>query len=274
VFADLEDCFLAAFEQTHLRIWRAMREAYCEEEGWREQMRSGLAELLLFIEEEPGLAKLWILDALSGGTRVLERRAEILLRFAEIVDRGRLASDGARQPPDLVALGVVGGVSAVLHDRLVLGFDGPPRELLNPLMSMIVLPYLGPRVAGRELERTPPESLRKRLDQEARDSSDPLEGFSMRATYRTIQAMTVIAQRPGSSNRSVAEMAGILDDGQISKLLNRLAGLGLIENFGGGQRRGLANAWRLTPKGSRLMEVYGRENVRPADRTHELVAPE
>jgi AcrR family transcriptional regulator len=267
VFADLEDCFLAAFEQTHLRIWRAMSEACCEEQGWRERLRSGLAELLVFIEEEPGLARLWIIDALSGGARVLERRAEILAQFAEVVGRGSLASDKARQPSDIVALGLVGGVFAVLHARLINGFDGPPTELLNPLMSMIVLPYLGPRVAGRELERPPLEPLRKRLDQDASAGSDPLAGLNMRVTYRTIQALTAIARHPGSSNRTVAEMSGILDDGQISKLLNRLAGLGLIENLGGGHQLGLANAWQLTSQGSQLVNASGREGatINPTD---------
>jgi AcrR family transcriptional regulator len=258
VFTDREDCFLAALEQTHLQIWRAVSEACCAEGRWREQVRSGLAKLLVLIEEEPGLAKLWMIDALSGGGRVLERRAEVIEQFAEVIGRGRSASTRARQPHDLVALGVVGGVFAVLHTRLINGLDAPVTELLNPLMSTIVLPYLGPSTAGRELERPPLEPIGQRRDRDTSQSSDPLEGITVRLTYRTVQVLSAIARRPGSSNRSVAEMSGILDEGQTSKLLRRLASLELIENLGGGQREGLANAWHLRPKGSQLVQAYER----------------
>jgi hypothetical protein len=39
------------------------------------------------------------------------------------------------------------------------------------------------------------------------------------------------------------------DQGQISKLLARLHGLGLVENTGGERVRGGPNAWVLTGKG-------------------------
>ena len=57
---------------------------------------------------------------------------------------------------------------------------------------------------------------------------------------------------PDASNREVAAAAGIGDQGQMSKLLARLARLGLIENLGVGQAKGGSNAWRLTADGARL----------------------
>jgi hypothetical protein len=204
------------------------------------------------MEEEPGLARLWIVEALRAGERVLERRAEALDDFARVIHQGRFAARGDRQPPELAAEGVVGGVFAVLHNRLLLGAGEPPTDLLNSLMSIIVLPYLGPRAAGRELSRAPLEVPRNgRLPRSAR-TDDPLEGLKMRLTYRTVRVLTVIAGSPGSSNRGIAEGSGVADDGQISKLLHRLARLNLIENSGAGQERGVANAWYLTRRGVRL----------------------
>jgi hypothetical protein len=52
-----------------------------------------------------------------------------------------------------------------------------------------------------------------------------------------------------TANRTVADCAGIADQGQISKLLARLHRLGLIENAGAGATRGEPNAWTLTAKG-------------------------
>jgi len=59
----------------------------------------------------------------------------------------------------------------------------------------------------------------------------------------------VIAEQPGANNRQIAEGSGIVDQGQISKLLARLARLALVENVGDGQERGASNAWHLTPRG-------------------------
>src|ERR1700742_4940198 len=56
VFADREDCFLAALEQAVSQVGRLVREAYDQEEGWRDGIRAGLAELLVFLDEEPALA--------------------------------------------------------------------------------------------------------------------------------------------------------------------------------------------------------------------------
>ena len=48
--------------------------------------------------------------------------------------------------------------------------------------------------------------------------------------------------------------ARVSDQGQISKLLARLEGLGLLENTGG-HTQGVPNAWRLTPRGEEIVRV-------------------
>lgn len=76
----------------------------------------------------------------------------------------------------------------------------------------------------------------------------------MRFTYRTMRVLVSVAENPGSSNRSIAEGAGIADQGQASKLLARLHRLGLIENKGGDPARGEANAWILTHTGQQVQD--------------------
>lgn len=252
VFTDREDCFLAAFEQALGQGRLIAEEAYAGESSWREGVRAALGRLLMFMDEEPGLARLCIVEALGAGERVLACRGKVLDELAEIVDRGRAANTASREPPEVTAEGVVGAIFAVLHTR-VLETDGQPLTgLLGSLMSMIVLPYLGSRAAQRELTRPPleaPSVERRRLP---RRHKDPLEGLNMRLTYRTVRVLMVIAEHPGASNREIAEGSGIVDQGQISKLLNRLARLKLVENLGEGQEKGAANAWHLTPRGAQV----------------------
>jgi AcrR family transcriptional regulator len=251
VFADREDCFLAALEQAVGQVGKPVRDAYEGEPAWRDGVRAGLSELLVFLDQEPALARLCLVEALGAGPRVLERRAELLEDLAGVVDRGRFVTNAVREPPQVAAEGVVGAVFAVLHTRAL--EDGTERftYLLGSLMNIVVLPYLGARAASRELSRPTPELRQAEGDSSTRaNSRDPMAGLSMRLTYRTVRVLVVIGERPGASNREIAKRSDVADQGQISKLLARLARLELVENIGGGQEKGGSNAWHLTPRGA------------------------
>lgn len=252
VFVDREDCFLAALEQAVGQAARLVKGAYDAESSWRDGVRGGLAELLMFFDEEPALARLCLVEALGAGPRVLERRAELLEEVAAVVDRGRFATSAVREPPEVVAEGVVGAVFAVLHTRALEQAEADRfTSLLGSLMNIVVLPYLGSRAASRELTRPVPEP-RNDGAQARTQSRDPMAGLSMRLTYRTVRVLVVIAEHPGASNREIAERSGVTDQGQISKLLARLARLELVENTGDGQEKGGSNAWHLTSRGARV----------------------
>jgi AcrR family transcriptional regulator len=258
LFEDREDCFLAVFEQALARATRVAREAAAGETSWRARVRAGLSALLVFGGEEPVLTSLMIVDALGAGPRVRARRAQGLAVLIGIVERGRAQARPGCEPPPLTAEGVVGAVIAVLHARLSELEDPRLLGLLNPLMSMIVLPYLGRTAAARELAHPTPRLPRARKALPARD---PLEGLGMRFTYRTLRVLSVVAEHPGSSNRQVADAAGIHDQGQISKLLVRLQHAGLVQNSADRHTRGEPNAWVLTRRGEEIETVVCRRGA-------------
>jgi AcrR family transcriptional regulator len=258
IFEDRSDCLRAVFEEAVAIAAERASGAYDTEARWVDRVRAGLIALLELLEEEPEVARLCVAHAL-GRPATLSRRGEVLDQLTRIIDEGRSAARASRQPPPLAAQVVLGGVLGLTYARL-LGRD--PRALvdvLNPLMFMIVLPYLGEAAALRELSR--PVPARASVPRELRGAPDPLEGLDIRPTYRTLRVLAVIAAQPGLSNREVSERAGITDQGQISKLLARLARLGLMENTGQGQARGLSNAWRLTRRGQAVERAIGRESL-------------
>ncbi len=256
LFEDREDCFLAVFDQAVEQISALVSDAYMREDGWRDGLRAGVLAMLRFMDDEPGLARVCVVEALGAGPRVLKRRTQVLAQLREVVDQGR-SSAGARvarateESPEVTAEGVIGAVFAVLHSRLLVRNREPFTALLGPLMSMIVLPYLGARAASNELTRKPPP-LPKRRKPPRRIVKDPLEGLDMRLTYRTVRVLTFIGEHPGASNREIAEGAGIADQGQISKLLTRLERLQLVHNIGEGQVMGSSNEWYLTDRGGQV----------------------
>jgi AcrR family transcriptional regulator len=246
-FTDLEDCFLAAFELGVRRGRSAMASAYSNKDTWIDGVRAALAALLGMLEEEPALARLWVVYSLGGGPRVLRRRAAISAVLCEFVDRGRREGLVRVEPPALTAEGVVGAVLAIVQARLLSPDPEPLSSLQGQLMSLILLPYMGGAVAKRELKRTTPRSPTT-----PHGGRSAVEGIGMRLTHRTACVLGAIAEHPGTSNREVANLAGIVDQGQISKLLSRLESLGLIVNVGQGGYRGAPNAWTLSPRGEQV----------------------
>lgn len=252
LFEDREDCFLALFQDAVARASVVAGEAASGGVLWRERVRAGLSAVLLFVGDEPGLGSLLVVEALGAGPKVLDGRTLTLDTLIAIVDEGREEAKARRGSngglPPLTAEGVVGAVLAVIHARILEPNSSRLIGLLNPLMGMIVLPYLGPEAAAQELAHATPRTSRK----PRKPDDDPLRGLDMRLTNRTLRVLATIAERPGGSNRQVAQTAGVSDQGQISKLLTRLQHLGLIHNAGQGHSKGEPNAWELTPKGGQI----------------------
>ncbi len=257
LFVDREACLLAALDLGVERAAARMTPAFAAESRWRDGIRVALAEFLGFLEDEPTLGRLCVVHTLGGGTEVLRRRAEVLKQLWQVVDRGRKESPAGRaQPSAVIAEGVVGAVLSVVHTRLQARDGQPLMQLYGPLMSIVVLPYLGSSVARRELRRPAPK-LRTRTRSASAQPGVAIEDPGVRLTYRTLRVLTEIGEHPGASNREVAERAGIVDQGQISKLLARLHSEELIANMGEGSTRGAPNAWRLTERGERVLRAAG-----------------
>jgi AcrR family transcriptional regulator len=251
LFDSREDCFLAVLEDAFAQMASVAGPAYEQQDKWCDRLRAALLALLQFLERERAIGALALSYLIGSGPRAPELRARVLRRLQRVVEEGRSQATPSQESSPLAAEFVVGGVLAVIHRQLQ---STPPRlgALVNPMMWMIALPYLGPTAAGRQLTRTAPKCSAAPAPPLA---NDPLRDLDMRLTYRTGRVLAVIAEEPGCSNVGIGARVEITDKGQISKLLARLARLGLIENAGLGQITGLANAWHLTPRGHEVDSV-------------------
>jgi TetR/AcrR family transcriptional regulator len=251
-FSDREDCFLALLEESVERIAGVVVPLYEGPDGWPTRLRAALEALLEFLDAEPDIGRVLLMDGLAVGPRVCSYRHQVLAGVQMAVDEGRECSaDGSELPP-MVAEAVVGGVLEVIRARL---FHRPPerlRGLVSPLVSLIVTPYLGPTAAAEELERETPKRRRRRptgpsAELDSRAPERPLT----RITYRTLSVLVAISLHPGASSREIAKATGNIDEGQMSKLLARLQNRGLIVSTG---RRdaGEPHAWQLTELGEEV----------------------
>ncbi len=269
IFSDSEDCLLGALEDGLRRASGRVLPTYRSNTRWLERTRASLAALLEFLDDEPVMGRLLLVGSLGAGPKALERRQHVLAGIIAAVDEGRRESKAGKQSSSsssrssspssssLTAEGVVGGVLSILHARLSQQSPGELLELTGPLMSMIVLPYLGSPAARRELERPAPE----RQEVSPPTVSDPLRDLALRLTYRTVRALVSVAEKPGSSNREIGEAAGISDQGQMSKLLWRLERFGLLQNTGLGPGTGAPNMWTLTQRGQAIHQAIATQGT-------------
>jgi AcrR family transcriptional regulator len=247
LFGTREESFLTVLDLTVAAGARRVASAYDSDAPWVERVRTGLLALLGYLDERPKQARL-CLEILNANPATLARRREIVATLTAIVDEGRSESPSSQQLPAMTAEGIVGGLFAVIEARLKDSSAAPLTEFAGPLMSMLVLPYLGPAVARRELFR--PMVSPDAEGPAAAGSDDATDPPRTRITYRTLRVLATIDSQPGLSNRAIAAAAGIRDQGQVSKLLSRMEQRGLVRNDGLGSLKAGANAWVLTPRGS------------------------
>jgi AcrR family transcriptional regulator len=260
LFSDREDCFLAAFDYAIDQLTTVVVPAWESGRDWAAGIRAGLGALLGFLDEEPELRQLVFVEALGAGPRVLAHRAEVLDALADPIDEGRRGVKVGGELPPLTAEGIVGATFGVIYARLSQDDPEPLAGLLNQLMATIVLPYRGHATAAREHSRLDPELTTgfrgARGGRLHATAGKPVAPLDFRLTVRTHLVLTAVAQlnerESDPSNREIASAAGVRDQGQISRLLARLEGLGLLVNTGGATA-GVPNAWRLTPKAEAIL---------------------
>lgn len=273
LFADRQECLLAVIDEALARAADRMAGAWRAQGAWVQRLRGALWELLVLLEGEPDLARLCLARLYADDPAMRARRTWILHALVSALQQGADTGGQGGPAPALTAEGLVGALASILYTRLLDPHREPLRDLLGPLMAVLVHPYLGADGARAELSRPAPTAARPALGgpesggpaARAPVDGSPGQGVArgrsrIRLTYRTVRVLGAIAAEPGVSNRTVAAAAGVRDQGQISRLLARLEHLGLIENARG---HGGANVWQLTPEGQELARSLALADQRP-----------
>jgi AcrR family transcriptional regulator len=158
-FEDRSDCLSAVLDSFVSLLAERAQAAGRSGGTWLEQMRAGLLELLRFLDANPHLARVCVSEAITGSLHRPGRRAELLEQLPPVLDEGRALAPADRQAPEGAAKSVIGGTIGMIHARLISSDERSLVDLLNPLMGMVVLPYLGEAAALRELTRSPEADL-------------------------------------------------------------------------------------------------------------------
>jgi AcrR family transcriptional regulator len=173
LFADKEECFLAAYDHALGQLYRGTELAFesATAESWAERIRIALVAFLGFMAEEPEMAKFCIVDVLAAGPKALARRDAAIRQFTGFIDAGRAESE--RELPGITALSLAGGINELLYSEIIHGASAQLPARLPEIIFWITQPFLGSDGAETERRRARELMGQGSAENGARDTAGP-----------------------------------------------------------------------------------------------------
>jgi AcrR family transcriptional regulator len=138
-FEGKEEVFLAAFDAAVDEVLQRI-EADCAEVegGWEERVQAGLASFLRYVAENPALARMCMIEALSATQTATERYEAAMQRFVELTKRAVPRGD---QLPETIEESLVGGIAWIVYQQIRRGETEKAEELLPELSEFMLAPF-------------------------------------------------------------------------------------------------------------------------------------
>jgi AcrR family transcriptional regulator len=159
LFADKEQCFLAAYELIMERLIGEVSAAYSAgERPWPERVAAALRAVIQRYVSEPHLARLVMVEVLAAGRAALERRDAALRRFAIFLEPGKAGLPAEMEGTEVLTQAVIGGLYEALYTYIVDGHTEQLPGLVPDLLYCALVPYLGhaDAIAASEAARLEP----------------------------------------------------------------------------------------------------------------------
>ncbi len=146
LFADKQDCFLAAFDLVVDHAVERFAAAYEGGRDWRGSLCDAFAAFTLEVERDRCASRLVLVEALGAGPEALARMERAAARFEAMVTVSFEQAPGNVPVAPIVVQGIVAGVARVARVRLMEDRAGELPELAGELLDW-ALCYRCERVA-------------------------------------------------------------------------------------------------------------------------------
>lgn len=120
-FANLGECFAAAYEAEAGRLCDQLLRAGAGQPTWRQGLGAALAELATFIGERPQAARALFIDVHIAGEPAMAIRNEMFERLSRAIDSARRETESRHSPPPLTSLFMVSAIDAAVVSALLGG---------------------------------------------------------------------------------------------------------------------------------------------------------
>ena len=263
-FAGLENCFVAILDEGARAIIGVVKDTLEREDLWRDRVRTALASLLTFLDMEPVLARVWLVESLAASPGVLEARERNVAGLRRVIlSCSPVREAGATNIPPLAQEGAFAAVLGLVGQQLLTRNPEPLIEHFGALMGLAIAPYIDRTQITQEIKRSEDLAQAIKATYGCRVGSNPesLQSalkvpsvLSNPNAHRARACVLFLAQHPCSHNRQIATEIGVSHEGQISTLLARLTGAGLVAKRA--QGAGHPTTWQLTAAGQQASRAF------------------
>ncbi len=147
-FEGKEEVFLSAFDTAVDEALERI-EAECAEVegGWEERVQAGLAAFLRYVAENPALARMCMIEALSATKTATERYEAAMQRFVDLTKQTVPKDD---QLPETIEETLVGGVAWIVYQQIRRQEAEQAEDLLPELSEFMLSPFHSAAKAGEK----------------------------------------------------------------------------------------------------------------------------
>ena len=147
-FEGKEEVFLGAFDAAFEEAMRRIEEDCAKVEGgWEERVQAGLAAFLGYVAEQPALARMCMIEALSATPAATERYENAMQRFVDLTGENVPHSD---QLPETIEETLVGGVAWIVYQQIRRREAEQAEDLLPELSEFMLAPFQGAAKAQKK----------------------------------------------------------------------------------------------------------------------------
>jgi AcrR family transcriptional regulator len=140
-FEGKEEVFLAAFDSAVDEVMQRIEtDCAAVESDWEEQVQAGLASFLGYVAENPALARMCMIEALSATPAATERYETAMQRFVDLTKRTVPQDD---ELPETIEETLVGGVAWIVYQQIRRQEAEKAGDLLPELTEFMLAPFHG-----------------------------------------------------------------------------------------------------------------------------------
>jgi AcrR family transcriptional regulator len=142
-FSSKEECFFATYDVITEHLREVVNEAGSKHEEWVERARVKLATLLEFFSSNPDLARFCLIAPARAGDKIAERYTRGIAESYEEMSEGMPEEVAARAPSPAVQQSLIGGMAALLVEKVEAGEGERLIDLLPDILAVFLIPYVG-----------------------------------------------------------------------------------------------------------------------------------
>jgi AcrR family transcriptional regulator len=157
--ADLDECFCAVFEREMDLLLMKFATVVAGADGWRDRLRAVAYAFQAWLAEDAARTHLMVTEIRFASEQARQIQWRGIASMIDLLDEGRAEAADPDHLSRATAEGIAGGILSQIYEAAAHGTEIRP-ETVPEMLYAAYLPYLGPEVAGQELEIAPPTSRR------------------------------------------------------------------------------------------------------------------